>query len=118
MAEFREVREEINADTAFVDRFSENGYLFLRDLDTAEYALWNVPRVVGWFRRGRGWLALDPGDTTICYRSCEVGGFLANACIHSAPMRHSYKSGVRMIDSLDLGSGWYAHVTTCRGCDE
>ncbi len=118
MAEFRGVVDEVKADTGFATRFAVRGSLFLRQHDTARYRVFNVPRAMAWFRAGRGYIALDPGDTSFCYRDCEVGGFRANAYVYSGPMRHGYKDIVRMIDSVDLGDGWYAHVTTCRGCDE
>lgn len=118
MTEFREVVDEVKADTRFVDRFSVRGSLFLRQLDTADYQDFNVPKAMAWFRAGRGYIALDPGDTSFCYRDCEVGGFMANAYVYSGPRRYGYKDIVQMIDSVNLGGGWYAHVTTCRGCDE
>jgi hypothetical protein len=118
MAEFREVVDEVSADTGFVGRFSVRSFLFLRQLDTADYRAFNVPKAMAWFRAGRGYIALDPGDTSFCYRDCEVGGFTAYAYVYDGPRRYGYKDIVQVIDSVDLGDGWYAHVTTCRGCDE
>lgn len=116
--QFLEIREEVLAHRGFCQEQAVQGDLFLREMDTAEYAKHDLPKLMSWFRAGKGYIAIEDEYTAFCYRECEVGRYSAHGRAYFRRMQHQYKSVVVVVDSTDLGNGWYAHVTMCTGCGD
>lgn len=103
-----------------MDRFSNKGYLFLRELDTSKYLSYSMPKVMDWFRKGRGYISFEKRDTSFCYKECIHGFNTTNGYVYYKPFgkKHDYKTGVQITDTLSINDIWIAHVVTCSGCEE
>ena len=118
LEEFLAVREEVLADTAFIREQHGRARLFLMARDTAGYPKSRLPKLTAWFRHGRSHIDISAQSTSFCFRECVAGHYSAYGSVYFLRKQHDYKLGVEVLDSLSLGNGWYAHVRTCRGCDE
>lgn len=118
LEEFKAVREEVLADTAFIRERHGEVRLFLMARDTVDHPKARLPKLMRWFRQGRSHIDISSEFTSFCFRECVVGGYSAYGTVYYQREQHGYKTGVEFVDSLELGNGWHAHVNTCRGCDE
>ncbi len=115
--EFLLIRDEVLADSAFVASRARGGLIFI-GRDTIEYPKERLPRLMGWFRRGRGIIDMDGGRAEVYYRDCRTGRYNAWGVVYYERLKYPWISVVEMVDSTDLGNGWHAHVTTCVGCGD
>ena len=118
LKEFNLVKREILSNSQFQKKFSVQGQLFIRILDTSEYKSYDMPSLKEWFRKGRGYIAFTENDTSFCFKECESGVNTSSGYIYYRKKKNEYKTRVQIVDSLDLGEGWHAEIVKCKGCNE
>ncbi len=113
LKEFHVVQAEVLADDILEKKRDTLGRLFVWPSDTARRNKAELPALRAWFRAGRGFLTIAEGRSTARYRVCDGWGYWAQGVLsHSVPRN----AEAHVVDSLDLGGGWYAWVGACEDC--
>jgi hypothetical protein len=116
--EFILVKQEVLSNKTFVNKFSVNGSIFLRVMDTSIYHYFFMPQLKKWFQKGRGYINFEKNDTSCCFKECGYTSAAGYIYYKSFGRQRPYRSEVNIVDSATIGLNWIAHVITCNGCDD
>ncbi|UTW61522.1 hypothetical protein KFE98_16110 [bacterium SCSIO 12741] len=124
---WQKVEKEIQLNRATLDSLdSRKSGLFLRTDDPSklksEHDL-SLPALTQWFNSNDwGYVAMEGDTIEVSFRSCVSGYNTYDAYFYHNPQgfrpafTHDLKTGVEILDSLDLGNNWYFLVVKCEGC--
>ncbi len=116
LKEFQAVQAEVLADHFLVRKRDTLGRLFVWPRDTVRSDRTELPKLRAWFRAGRGFLKIAEDHCSARYRVCDGWGYWAQAVLSQGRPKTSHEVAAQMRDTMDLGGGWYAWVTSCEDC--
>jgi hypothetical protein len=118
LEEFRKIETELKNNPEFVKEFSFKNQFSLMIKDTNKYfSHHNLPSLKKWFKDGRDYIIIMDGDTNVCYKQCIHNNATAYGKIgNKREDVKKYKTGVVIVDSMNLKGNWFGIVTTCENC--
>lgn len=116
LKEFRTVQAEVLADGVLEKKRDTLGRLFVWPSDTVRPNSAELPALRAWFRAGRGFLTMAGEQSKARFRVCDGWSYWAVGVISQGRPVLSHEMAAQLVDTMDLGDGWFAWVTACEDC--